>query len=114
MPILIHSLSVSKMKDFMKGHPLSRRISSAVWFILVCSLVTLSWNVQAQQRLGSTNSISTGEIKLVREKESIWASGVGEGFRSTAYSFGLSAGATYGFSSLGSVQSHDLALIALS
>src|SRR5258708_38273352 len=89
-------------------------ISWGVWFIMVCTFVTPSWNAQAQQSLGSTNSISTGEIKLVLEKGSIWENGVGEGFRSTAYSFGLSAGATYGLSSLGSVQAHDLALTTLS
>src|SRR5260370_16299954 len=105
----------------MKAHPFSLRISSTVngtmlvfWFFMLCTLVTPSWNVQAQQRLPFTNSITTTEVNLVPEKGSIWENGVGEGFRSTAYSFGLSAGATYGLSSLGSVQSHALSLTTLS
>jgi lipid A 3-O-deacylase len=114
MPIPIHGLSVSKMDDFMKAYSLGRRISSAVWYIMLCTFVTASWNAKAQQRLPFTNSISTTEVILAPEKGSIWENGVGGGFRSTTYSFGLSAGATYGFSSFGSVQSHDLALTTLS
>ena len=44
MPILIHSLSVSKMNDFMKAYSLSQRISSAVWFIAGISNPNLGLN----------------------------------------------------------------------
>jgi lipid A 3-O-deacylase len=105
----------------MKANSLSLRISSAVrgtillfWFIMLSALATPLLKAQAQQMLAFTNTASTAEVNLGSEKESIWENGVGEGFRSTTYSFGLSAGATYGLSSFGSVQAHDLAFITLS
>jgi lipid A 3-O-deacylase len=69
----------------------------------------------AQQRPAPTNAVpSMPEFHLESGGQSIWEDGIGEGFRSSTHSFGLSAGATYGFASFGSVQAHDLALITLS
>jgi hypothetical protein len=51
--------------------------------------------------------------KLESERTSIWEGGVGEGFRSQAQSFNVSAGATYGIAAFGSLEAHDLALVSL-
>jgi hypothetical protein len=44
--------------------------------------------------------------------ESIWEHGVGEGFRSSAQTFGITLGANNGIAAFGSLQAHDLALIS--
>ena len=59
-----------------------------------------------------TNQV-TEQSELKSESPGIWKNGVGEGFRSSAQSISLSAGATYGLAAFGSVQAHDLALISL-
>src|SRR6266849_1735861 len=69
---------------------------------------------QGQERPPLTNAISMPEFKLESKRKSIWENGIGEGFRSTTQSIGLSAGATYGIAMLGSREAHDLALVNLS
>jgi hypothetical protein len=81
---------------------------------VLCAGAAAPLEAREHPMLPLTNSVSTEEFNLGSEKASIWEHGIGEGFRSTTHSFGLSAGATYGFSSFGSVQAHDLALITLS
>jgi hypothetical protein len=57
--------------------------------------------------------MSSSDLMLEPAHERIWENGVGEGFRSTAQSIGLSAGATYGLAAFGSREAHDLALVSL-
>jgi hypothetical protein len=83
-------------------------------FIALWAAEATLLETRAQPMLPLTNTVFMAEANLASEKGSIWENGVGEGFRSTTQSFGLSAGVTYGFSSFGSVEAHDLALITLS
>jgi len=53
------------------------------------------------------------DVGLGPGRESIWENGVGEGFRSSTASIGLSAGAVGGIAVLGGQQAHDLALVSL-
>lgn len=69
---------------------------------VLCALFTASWSSRAQE----SASVSIGN-------QSIWERDVGEGFRRGVQSLSLSAGATYGLTAIGSVQSHDLALGSL-
>ncbi len=69
---------------------------------------------QGQERPPLTNAISMRQANLESERKSIWENGMGEGFRSTTQSIGLSAGATYGIAMFGSREAHDLALVNLS
>ena len=69
---------------------------------------------QGQERPPLTNAISMRQANLESERKSIWENGIGEGFRSTTQSIGLSAGANYGIPMFGSREAHDLALVNLS
>ena len=60
-----------------------------------------------------TNSTASSQANFGAERSSIWENGVGEGFRPTTQSLGLSAGATLGVAAFGSIQVHDLALVSL-
>jgi len=71
-------------------------------------------DARAQQPPPFTNAVSMPEFNLESNRKSIWENGIGEGFRSTTQSIGLSAGATYGIAMFGSREAHDLALINLS
>jgi hypothetical protein len=71
------------------------------------------WQVEAQPVGALSNGVSSAGLTLEPASESIWEHGVGEGFRSTTQSIGLSAGAMYGIAAFGSVEAHDLALISL-
>jgi len=71
------------------------------------------WKIQAQPGTSFTNAVSKTELKLEPASETIWEHGVGEGFRSSARSIGLSAGGTYGIATFGSREAHDLALVSL-
>jgi opacity protein-like surface antigen len=81
--------------------------------ITLCTLIPF-WKLQAQPMTPLTNTLSKAELRLEPASESIWEHGVGEGFRSTAQSVSLSAGATYGIATFGSREAHDLALVSLS
>jgi len=90
------------------------RFGSVASGVLVwLSVVTASLeHIDAQTFPPLTNSLP--EVKLELGPTNIWVSGIGEGFRASAQSFGLSAGATYGLAIFGSRQAHDLALGSLS
>ena len=103
----------------MKARFSNRSFPSAVngtnqlfWLIMVCALMTPSWNIEAQTTRPFTNAVSKSQVSFL--SESIWEHGVGEGFRSSTQSIGLSAGGTYGIATFGSREAHDLALVSLS
>ena len=54
------------------------------------------------------------KIKLEASAPSLWEVGTGEGFRSTAQTLSVEAGAVQGLVILGSRQAHDLALLSVS
>ena len=81
---------------------------------MVCSAVTPACRVEAQQTLPFTNNISVAQVTFQPASESIWEHGVGEGFRSSTQSLGVSAGANYGVAILGGKEAHHLALLGLS
>jgi hypothetical protein len=89
------------------------KLSRQVLALVIASLALSKTLSQAQQTSSLTNDTSTGVISLDSDKGAIWQSGVGEGFRSKAQSFTLSAGAMYGLKAFGSVEAHDLALVSL-
>jgi lipid A 3-O-deacylase len=64
---------------------------------------------KAQSQLPLTNMVTKSD----GPSPAIWDGGVGDGFRSTAQSISLSAGATYGIAAFGSRQAHDLALVSV-
>jgi len=80
----------------------------------LCMMATPSWKAQAQATPAATNGTSKPDLSLKSAPKSIWENGLGEGFRSTTESIGLSAGATYGIATFGSREAHDLALVSLS
>ena len=59
------------------------------------------------------NSTAGGVLEYQKPAATIWQAGVGEGFRSTAQTFGVEAGVGVGMAAFGSTQAHDLALISL-
>src|SRR5207237_1378837 len=81
--------------------------------IMLCIVMTPLWKVQAQPMTSFTNAVSKTEPDLEPASETIWEHGVGEGFRSSTQSMGLSAGATYGVAAFGGHGPHDLALLSL-
>lgn len=62
---------------------------------------------------GSQGALTNRLSQSDEQSQGVWAGGVGEGFRSTAQSISVSAGATYGIATFGSRQAHDLALVSL-
>jgi hypothetical protein len=71
-------------------------------------------DARAQQPPPPTNTASMPAFNLESSRKSIWENGIGQGFRSSAQSVGLSAGANYGIATFGSREAHDLALATLS
>jgi lipid A 3-O-deacylase len=57
---------------------------------------------------------SATQLTLEPAHSGLWQGGVGDGFRSTAQSLSLEAGASAGFAALGGRLAHDLALVSLS
>lgn len=57
-----------------------------------------------------TNAVLT----LKPSDQGIWAQGIGEGFSSSAQTFGVEAGASYGVPVFGGSEKHDLSLLDLS
>lgn len=82
----------------------------AFWGFLIMTSIA-AWG-QIGPAEGGSNGASA--LRLESTPPGIWQNGVGEGFRSTTESIGVSAGATYGLAVFGSVQAHDLALAILS
>jgi lipid A 3-O-deacylase len=68
----------------------------------------------ADMRTTQTNSTARALATFELEPSGIWEKGVGEGFRPSTQSLGLTAGATRGVEVLGGNQAHDLALAILS
>jgi lipid A 3-O-deacylase len=68
----------------------------------------------ADLRTTLTNSTAHALPTFDSEQSGIWEKGVGEGFRSSTQSLGVTGGATRGVEVLGSRQAHDLALASLS
>jgi lipid A 3-O-deacylase len=77
-----------------------------LWFVTI-------WSKAADQT-SLTTSAEGSSVTLEAPAPSLWEAGVGQGFRSSAQTLTLEAGATYGFAILGSKQAHDLALLSLS
>lgn len=75
-------------------------------FVLSCAAC-------AQETLPSTNTLSQANVSLEPASQGIWEHGVGEGFRSSAQSITVTAGATYGIAMFGSDEAHHLALAGL-
>ena len=90
-----------------------KRAVRRLWLGLLC--IGLALRAHAQEGPLFTNEVlvTQPEPALESGPESIWESSVGEGFRSSAQSITLSAGATYGFAAFGGRESHDLALVSL-
>jgi len=61
-----------------------------------------------------TNAPDGSAFKLQQPSSSIWQGGIGEGFRSSAQTFSIQAGALNGIALLGGKQAHDLALMSAS
>ena len=68
--------------------------------------------VRAQAPSAATNTVSNVEPRLEPGSEGIWERGTGEGFRSSAQTFGITLGANNGIAAFGTTQAHDLALIS--
>jgi lipid A 3-O-deacylase len=60
---------------------------------------------------GNTNLSAAVSLEVPRQ--SIWETGIGEGFRSNAKSFAVEVGTGPGFAVFGSDQAHDLAIASL-
>jgi len=77
------------------------------------ALAMASPEVPAQRTSPTTNVVAASDPTLYSGAESIWQNGVGEGFRSTTASFGVSAGALGGINVFGGNQHHDLGVVSL-
>jgi lipid A 3-O-deacylase len=64
--------------------------------------------------LTTTNSVIRPDAAFAAPPMGIWQGEIGEGFRSTAQTVSLEAGATTGFQIFGGEQNHDLALASIS
>lgn len=95
------------MNAALKGIGGGRRTAAAAAGLAVlCVLLTSSWS-------GAQQSLSLGAGFQSGGTQSIWAHGVGDGFRRGAQSLTLGAGGAYGVTAIGSQESHDLALSSL-
>jgi lipid A 3-O-deacylase len=84
------------------------------WVATSDALNAASPETQWQPQLSLTNALLTSELKLEPEASGVWQSDVGQGFRATAQSISVSAGATHGLAVFGGREEHDLALVGLS
>ena len=87
-------------------HLIQLRCASMLSFVLFCA-------GYAQETLPSTNTLSPANLSLEPAPQGIWEHGVGEGFRASAQSITVTAGATYGIAMFGSEEAHHLALAGL-
>ena len=99
---------MSRLRIIRPGFARACRSFCAIGAIVTGILDSISGFAQAPGISAST------ETNLVARAAGIWESQVGDGFRRTTESFGLSAGANYGFARFGSHEAHDLALVSLS
>jgi len=88
-----------------------KRAGRRLWLGLLC--LGLAVRAQAQERPLFTNDVSVTQPVLEASPERIWENGMGEGFRPSAQSITVSAGATYGFKAFNGRQEHDLALTSI-
>ena len=82
-------------------------------FLALWTFAITSWDLAAQTNSQLAPSNTNAAVSLQSGSSGIWENGVGEGFRSTAQSLTLAAGATYGMEVFGGRQRHDLALASL-
>ena len=73
-----------------------------------------SHSAELQSPPPAENSTAGPVLDYQKPAATIWQNGVGEGFRSTAQTFGVEAGVGVGMTAFGSTQAHDLALMSLS
>jgi lipid A 3-O-deacylase len=82
--------------------------------IACCATLVSAALFKAQaQEFPSTKEMSQITVPGSEVSRSVWESGVGQGFLSTAQSISVSAGANYGIAAFGSREAHDLALVNL-
>ena len=82
--------------------------------ITLSVIAAFSGTVQAQPAPTVTNAMLKPQLSPNPVSESVWENRVGEGFRPTTQSIGLSAGAAYGIVTFGGREAHDLSLVSLS
>jgi opacity protein-like surface antigen len=82
----------------------------AFWGFLIMTCM-VAWGQIGPAEGGSNGATA---LRLERTPPGIWQNGVGEGFRSTTESVGVSAGALYGLEIFGGTQAHDLAFVNFS
>ncbi len=89
-------------------------LSAGAWTALWLALLALPAAAAGPDPApaGADDAVTT-VASLDTPRASIWEAGVGEGFRRTVQSLGVSAGANYGLAAFGSVQQHDLALVSV-
>jgi hypothetical protein len=99
-------------KNGARNHPLALSVTC---FLAIGAITGIFWNqANAQSEPSSLSDASASTMNPESERRNIWQDGVGEGFRSTTQSIGLSSGATYGLAAFGGREAHHLALISLS
>lgn len=93
-----------------------RRSGGIILCFVICLAVmtTVNDGTCAQPSLSATNSIPSPESEIGSQPPGIWENGVGEGFRPTTKTIGLSVGGNYGLAAFGSRQEHDLAVFTFS
>jgi hypothetical protein len=81
-----------------------------LWFFL-CAFSALSLACRAEV---TTNSPADTNFRLETPPPHLWEAGVGEGFRASAQTASLEAGAVNGIALLGGSEAHDLVLTSVS
>jgi len=84
------------------------------WPRIACCVTLLSASLpkaEGQQQLPGATVNSQPAFQPTEVSRSVWESALGDGFRSTARSISVSAGANFGIASFGSREAHDLALV---
>jgi len=101
-----------EMNNRARNHPFALTVT---WFLAIGAVTATSWyQARAQSEPSSRSYASASTLNPESGWRSIWQNEVGEGFRSTIQSIGLSSGATYGLAAFGGREAHQLALISLS
>lgn len=81
--------------------------------VALCAVISAG-QAETQSQAARTNAVTNAAMTFQPGRKSVWESGVGEGFRRTTQSFGVSAGAVRGFAAFGGREVHDLALVSFS
>ena len=85
-----------------------------ICFLVIGTTATCWCPAKAQSEAGLLSDASASMLNPESKQRDIWQNGIGEGFRSTTQSIGVSSGATYGLAAFGGREAHHLALISLS